>query len=129
MAVSTNTAVTTPDDDVAAQVKTWLEAGIPPILPGPQFRTLFKMGTTFFYDEITSGRLRAVKHAGKACVPIEEAIRYKNCLPPLGTRGDSTTASAATEAAAQPWVSARQAAVYEGRCVSAPPLLHPSRDC
>jgi hypothetical protein len=73
----------TPTSDLAAQVKTWLEAGIPPIIPGSQFRTLCPMGSTFFYDEINSGRLRAVKHAGKVSVMIEEAVRYKNSLPAM----------------------------------------------
>jgi hypothetical protein len=72
-----------PADPIAAQVKTWLEAGIPLVIPGDQFRTLLPMGTTFFYGEINSGRLRAVKHAGRACVPIEEAARYKSSLPAL----------------------------------------------
>jgi hypothetical protein len=69
--------------DLANNVKMWLEAGIPAVIPGSQFRDLCPMGTTFFYDEINSGRLRAVKHAGKACIAIEEAVRYKNSLPPL----------------------------------------------
>jgi hypothetical protein len=77
------TTSVTARDDLAAQVKTWLEAGIPPLIPGPKFRGLLPMGSTFFYDEINSGRLRAVKHAGKACIPIEEAVRYKNSLPPI----------------------------------------------
>jgi hypothetical protein len=72
-----------PADQIASQVKTWLEAGIPLVIPGDQFRALLPMGTTFFYGEINRGRLRAVKHAGKACVPIEEAARYKSSLPAL----------------------------------------------
>jgi hypothetical protein len=88
----TDAAVTMPADVVSAQVRTWLAAGIPLVIPGSQFRILVPMGTTFFYDEINSGRLRAVKHAGKVSVTIEEAVRYKNNLPPLAV-------SAATEAA------------------------------
>jgi hypothetical protein len=68
-------------DPIASQVKTWLEAGIPLLIPGDQFRALLPMGTTFFFGEINSGRLLAVKHA---CVPIEEAARYKSSLPALG---------------------------------------------
>jgi len=64
-------------------VKTWLEAGIPPVIPGPMFRRLLPMGTTFFYDEIKNGRLRAVKHAGRACIEVEEAVRYKCELPKM----------------------------------------------
>jgi hypothetical protein len=82
MTVSSDTAPPAVNE-LAAQVKTWLEAGIPPIIPGSQFRALCPMGSTFFYDEISSGRLRAVRHAGKVCVPIEEAVRYKNSLPLL----------------------------------------------
>jgi hypothetical protein len=82
MTVSSDTAPSTANE-LAAQVKTWLEAGIPPIITGSQFRTLCPMGSTFFYDEINSGRLRAVKHAGKVSVTIEEAVRYKNSLPAL----------------------------------------------
>jgi hypothetical protein len=64
-------------------VKTWLEAGIPPLMPGPVFRRIIPMGTTHFYELIKNGRLRAVKHAGRACVEIEEAIRFKNQLPKM----------------------------------------------
>jgi hypothetical protein len=69
--------------DFRETVKAWLEAGIPPLTPGPTFRRLFPMGTTFFYDEIKNGRLHAVKHAGRACVEIEEAVRYKSELPKM----------------------------------------------
>ena len=79
----TDASVTMPADIVSAQVKAWLAAGIPLVIPGSQFRSLVPMGTTFFYDEINSGRLHAVKHAGKACIPIEEAVRYKNSLPAM----------------------------------------------
>jgi hypothetical protein len=39
------------------------------------------MGTTLFYDEISKGNLRATKVAGKTCIEIEEAVRYKRNLP------------------------------------------------
>jgi hypothetical protein len=65
-------------------VKTWLEAGIPPVIPGTIFRTrIVPMGTTLFYEEINSNRLQAVKVAGKTCIEIEEAVRYKNALPKM----------------------------------------------
>ena len=75
----------TPPDtgNLEPTVKTWLEAGIPPLIPGPMFRRLLPMGTTFFYEEIKSGQLRAVKHAGRTCVEIEEAVRYKRDLPKM----------------------------------------------
>jgi hypothetical protein len=62
-------------------IKTWVEAGIPLVIPGSLFRRMLPMGTTHFYQEIKDGRLRAVKLAGGAGIPIEEAIRYKSTLP------------------------------------------------
>jgi hypothetical protein len=63
-------------------IKTWLQAGISAVIPGAVFRTrVVPMGTTLFYDEISKGNLRATKVAGKTCIEIEEAVRYKRNLP------------------------------------------------
>jgi hypothetical protein len=63
-------------------IKIWLEAGISAVIPGAVFRTrVVPMGTTLFYDEIGKGNLRATKVAGKTCIEIEEAVRYKRNLP------------------------------------------------
>jgi hypothetical protein len=77
-------AATSPDNgNLEPTIKTWLEAGIPLLIPGPMFRRLLPMGTTFFYEEIKNRRLHAVKHAGRTYVEIEEAARYKRDLPKM----------------------------------------------
>ena len=67
-------------------VKIWLEAGFSAVIPGAVFRTrVVPMGATLFYDEINKGNLIATKVAGKTCIEIEEAVRYKRCLPKIGS--------------------------------------------
>jgi hypothetical protein len=68
-------------------IKIWLEAGISPVIPGAVFRTrVVPMGNTLFYDEISKGNLKATKVAGKTCIEIEEAVRYKRNLPKIDVR-------------------------------------------
>jgi hypothetical protein len=68
----------------AETIKLWLEAGISPVIPGAVFRSrVVPMGNTLFYDEISKGNLKATKVAGKTCIEIEEAVRYKRSLPQM----------------------------------------------
>jgi hypothetical protein len=81
-----------PNEDNAQQISDaemvaiYLKGGISPVIPAAVFRkSVAPMGTTFFYDEIKKGNLRAVKAGGKTCVEIEEAVRYKRSLPKIET--------------------------------------------
>jgi hypothetical protein len=66
----------------AEMIKIWIEAGIPTVIPGPVFReNVVPMGNTLFYQEANAGNLILTKVAGKTCVQIEEAVRYKRSLP------------------------------------------------
>jgi hypothetical protein len=90
------------DDGACAQdisdaktIKLWLESGISPVIPGVVFRTrIVPMGNTLFYDEISKGNLIAKKVAGKTCIEIEEAVRYKRSLPRIDGRDSNRRAPA-----------------------------------
>jgi hypothetical protein len=51
----------------------------------PEFCTTHRVGRTFVYNEIKSGRLTAVKAGAKTLILKSEAARWARSLPKLET--------------------------------------------
>jgi excisionase family DNA binding protein len=60
-----------------------------------EFCQTFNVGRTFFYQEIKSGRLTAVKAGTKTLILKPEAARWARSLPKLQTHKSGATAALA----------------------------------